>query len=123
MNHGQPEHRVTGTDWVGIGAAVLGLLWWSLVAIKIQPAFTRMLADLGGPLPLLTRWCLQPWVPLVGGALPMVPVVEAIVRRLNATQRLMRMGVTLGLVVGLPLVFLGSLYLPVAALAAAVRSE
>jgi hypothetical protein len=115
---------LTALDWIALvlGVHLVGTL--ALFPFLISPAFARMYHDFGSaPLPLLTRWALSRWMPLLLAIPPAACLTVAFVE-----QRVI--GVRRGLIVAgffvalLSLMFcVVTLYLPIFQLAGNIKAD
>lgn len=105
-----------GSTQVGPIIASIGVPWALLAAFKLSAAFQSTFAEFGGELPWITRALLLPWVP-IGLAFVCLAVVTAI-SRVTASGAVI---LAITLVALQPTVFLLAMYLPLFAIADAVR--
>jgi hypothetical protein len=68
MRESESANAFTVLDWIGVVLTmgqIMGLFFFPTIAV----AFADMYADIGGSLPLLTRFVTQPWFTIVLGVI------------------------------------------------------
>ena len=101
------------------GIDILGLIFASLCALEaivgllMQPVYKRMFADFGAALPRLTQLMLNPGTLVIAGFVPLVLVVEGVVRRRSETGQVVRGVVAMVVLVATPMAFFAGMYLPI----------
>jgi hypothetical protein len=121
----QPEvsrkDRWTVFDAIGLAVSALGLVGGCLLGFVVVPAYAKVFADFGGPLPWLTALCLKPWFWVTAACVPPLVVMDGLVRRTGAGGRIARMCVAIGILAALFPVFWVGAYLPIFKVAAEIR--
>jgi type II secretory pathway component PulF len=112
---------LTAVDLVGLGFAVLGLLWATVAVLLVAPSFATMFADLGGQLPTFTRLCLSRWFPFLIGSVPLAVAMVGPVLRAERPTRLLLMGLSIVLSLAMPAIFLVGMYLPIFSIAGSIK--
>ena len=71
--------RLTVLDWIGAVVASSGVLF-CLQFPMAAPAFKKMFAEFGGPLPVITQLGLTWWFPVTLGLIPLSVLFVALLR-------------------------------------------
>lgn len=112
---------LTTADKVGLTACAVGVTWSLVAALQAGPTFAAMFADFGGPLPLLTRIFLLPWVPPAIAALPLVATAAAIVFGAGRQARVAAMTFSLVWAIAMPGLYLWAMYQPIFSVAGSIK--
>lgn len=113
--------KLSGIDVFGFAVAAFAALFAVVSVTMIQPAFLKMLADLGGELPWLTRVMLMPAVALALGLLPLAVVVSSVAMNADQSGRVVRV-IVAGLLAAAQIVLsVAAMYLPVWSLAGQIK--
>lgn len=96
--------------------AALGVPWALLATFGVAPSFEAMFRDFGGPLPHLTALMLRPWGPL---SLAFFSLGAVLIVWRSAPGGALALAI--GSLVIQPALFLVAMYLPIFAIAGAVK--
>ncbi len=118
---GPGSSRVTVFEVIGFTVSGLGMLWAIAAAVRVQPAFAKMFTSFGSELPLFTQLCLRPWFPIVLALFAPAITGLGIAIGSSTTARALTMGAAVLLTLGLPALFLIGMYLPIFAIAEAIK--
>lgn len=97
--------------------SALGVLWGLVASFAIAPVFLKMFADFSSPVPQLTQLMVKPWAPL-GLAVGCFAIVASSTR---LEAKWLALTVSLVTTLAQPALFLVAMYLPIFAIAGAIK--
>jgi type II secretory pathway component PulF len=114
------ERRLRGVDILAMIFATLCILE-AVAGLLLQPTYLRMFAEFGSTLPVFTRIMLSPIPLIVAGFLPMVLVVEGMLRGRSEVGQVARCALAIAAMAGMLVSFLVAMYLPMLELSGQIR--
>lgn len=100
-----------------LSISALGVLWSLVASFVIAPVYVKMFADFGSQIPQLTQLMAKPWAPVALAVGCFVIVASS--TRLEA--KWLALTVSLVTTLAQPALFLVAMYLPIFAIAEAIK--